>query len=119
MILGGEYTYPDNEEDTCKHRSWHGMQHNKEWPSHGTDDCQAHQEMRYTLFHHLSRFDDSSADLGAFSFFSRDDTEFGLVDSERVGVYRGLIQLVSLCINLELRTIDIPVGPSHWALGYP
>jgi hypothetical protein len=34
-------------------------------------------------------------------------------------VYRGLIQLVSLCINLELRTIDIPVGPSHWALGYP
>jgi hypothetical protein len=58
------YTYPDYEEDTCKDRSRHGMQHYKKRPGHRPPDRHAHQEVRHALFDHVFCLDNRLPDLG-------------------------------------------------------
>jgi hypothetical protein len=63
------------------------MQHDQQRARHGADDSEPHEEMRDTLLHYGGGFDYGSTELGAFTFFCRDQAQFGFVDSERVGMY--------------------------------
>jgi hypothetical protein len=75
----------------------HCVEDYKKWSRHGTNDCQTHQEMRDALLYHRNCSDHRSANLGAFSFFGRDDVEVGLVYRERVGMYRRLDTVSIVC----------------------